>query len=112
MKFYRLKTSEGIIALSAHVLRKKCKMSCLNGNYKGAKEEAAELLEILGEGNFIFLDSGSGAGRRGHDKTSADSDKPGTGYPMVATNDVHYVRKEDAKAHDVLLAIQTDYQYK
>ena len=29
------------------------------------------------------------------------------GIPMVATNDVHYVRKEDAKAHDVLLAIQT-----
>lgn len=27
--------------------------------------------------------------------------------PLVATNDVHYVRQEDAAAHDVLLAIQT-----
>ena len=29
------------------------------------------------------------------------------GIPLVATNDAHYVRREDAKAHDVLLAIQT-----
>ena len=27
--------------------------------------------------------------------------------PLVATNDVHYTRKEDAEAHDVLLCIQT-----
>ena len=27
--------------------------------------------------------------------------------PLVATNDVHYVRQEDAEAHDILLAIQT-----
>ena len=27
--------------------------------------------------------------------------------PLVATNDVHYIRQEDAEAHDVLLAIQT-----
>lgn len=29
------------------------------------------------------------------------------GIPLVATNDVHYTRKEDAEAHDVLLCIQT-----
>lgn len=27
--------------------------------------------------------------------------------PLIATNDVHYIRKEDSKAHDVLLCIQT-----
>src|SRR3712207_7106134 len=27
--------------------------------------------------------------------------------PLVATNDVHYIKKEDAKSHDVLLCIQT-----
>ena len=27
--------------------------------------------------------------------------------PLVATNDVHYIKQEDAKAHDVLLCIQT-----
>ena len=30
-----------------------------------------------------------------------------TGLPMVCTNDAHYLRKEDAEAHDVLLCIQT-----
>ncbi len=30
-----------------------------------------------------------------------------TGLPLVGTNDAHYLRKEDAEAHDVLLCIQT-----
>jgi len=30
-----------------------------------------------------------------------------TGAPLIATADVHYIRPEDAKAHDVLLAVQT-----
>ena len=30
-----------------------------------------------------------------------------TGIPLVATNDAHYLRQEDAKAHEVLLCIQT-----
>jgi len=30
-----------------------------------------------------------------------------TGIPLVATNDAHYINKEDAKAHDILLCIQT-----
>jgi DNA polymerase-3 subunit alpha len=33
-----------------------------------------------------------------------------TGIPMVATNDSHYVKPDDAKAHDVLLAVQTGRQ--
>jgi DNA polymerase-3 subunit alpha len=32
---------------------------------------------------------------------------PKLGIPLVVTNDCHYVRREDAAAHDVLLAIQT-----
>ena len=30
-----------------------------------------------------------------------------TGIPLVCTNDAHYLRKEDAESHDVLLCIQT-----
>jgi DNA polymerase-3 subunit alpha len=32
---------------------------------------------------------------------------PRWGLPVVATNDVHYLKSEDARAHDVLLCIQT-----
>ena len=30
-----------------------------------------------------------------------------TGFPLVATNDSHYLRKEDARAHEILMCIQT-----
>ncbi len=30
-----------------------------------------------------------------------------TGLPLVATNDSHYLRREDARAHEILLCIQT-----
>jgi len=30
-----------------------------------------------------------------------------TGIPLVATNDAHYLRREDARAHEILLCIQT-----
>ena len=30
-----------------------------------------------------------------------------TGIPLVATNDAHYLRKSDARAHEILLCIQT-----
>ena len=31
-----------------------------------------------------------------------------TGIPLVATNDVHYLKKQDSKAHDILLCIATN----
>ena len=79
----------------------------LNGNYKGAKEEAAELLEIFGEGNFYIEIQDQGLEEEAMIKPQLIQISRELGIPMVATNDVHYVRKEDAKAHDVLLAIQT-----
>ena len=30
-----------------------------------------------------------------------------TGIPLVATNDSHYLRREDARAHEILMCIQT-----
>ena len=30
-----------------------------------------------------------------------------TGIPLVATNDAHYLRQDDARAHEILLCIQT-----
>ena len=74
---------------------------------KGAKEEAAELLEIFGEGNFYIEIQDQGLEEEAMIKPQLIQISRELGIPMVATNDVHYVRKEDAKAHDVLLAIQT-----
>ncbi|MCQ2550854.1 MAG: DNA polymerase III subunit alpha [Clostridia bacterium] len=98
--------SDGIIALSACLAGEVQRRLLLN-DYEGAKEEALELLEIFGRGNFFLEIQDQGleeehAIREDMLRLSRELE-----VPLVATNDVHYVRKEDAKAHDVLLAIQT-----
>ena len=79
----------------------------LNGDYAGAKAEAEELLEIFGAGIFYLelQDQHLEEERAIYDDMLKLSRE--LSIPLAATNDVHYVRREDAKAHDVLLAIQT-----
>lgn len=98
--------SEGIICLSA-CLAGAIPRKILNGDYSGAKAEALELRDIFGKENFYleiqnhFLDDDKPA-TQGLVKLSEE-----IGAPLVATNDAHYIKRSDAKAHDVLLAIQT-----
>lgn len=98
--------SEGIICLSA-CLAGAIPRKILNGDYSGAKAEALELRYIFGKDNFYleiqnhFLDDDKPA-TQGLVKLSEE-----IGAPLVATNDAHYIKRSDAKAHDVLLAIQT-----
>ncbi|MDR1572409.1 MAG: DNA polymerase III subunit alpha [Clostridiales Family XIII bacterium] len=98
--------SEGLIALSA-CLAGDVQRPLLSGDYDGARREALELLGIFGEGNFYLevQDQGLEEERRILPLMLRLSDE--TGIPLVATNDVHYVMREDAAAHDVLLCIQT-----
>lgn len=98
--------SEGIIALSA-CLAGNVQNKLLNGDYQGARAEAAELLDIFGEGNFYLELQDQGLEEEAMIKPQMLQIARELGLPLVATNDVHYVRKEDAEAHDVLLAIQT-----
>ena len=97
---------EGIICLSA-CLAGAIPRKILNGDYSGAKAEALELRDIFGKDNFYleiqnhFLDDDKPA-TQGLVKLSEE-----IGAPLVATNDAHYIKRSDAKAHDVLLAIQT-----
>ena len=98
--------SEGIICLSA-CLAGAIPRKILNGDYSGAKAEALELRDIFGKDNFYleiqnhFLDDDKPA-TQGLVKLSEE-----IGASLVATNDAHYIKRSDAKAHDVLLAIQT-----
>ena len=98
--------SEGIISLSG-CLAGNVQHRLLNGDYAGAKAEAEELLEIFGAGNFYLelQDQHLEEERAIYDDMLKLSRE--LSIPLAATNDVHYVRREDAKAHDVLLAIQT-----
>lgn len=98
--------SEGIIALSA-CLAGNVQNCLLRDNYEGAKKEAQELYEIFGEGNFFLEIQDQGLEEEAFIKPGLIRLSHELGIPMVATNDVHYVREEDAQSHDVLLAIQT-----
>ncbi|MBV9256237.1 MAG: DNA polymerase III subunit alpha, partial [Actinobacteria bacterium] len=98
--------SEGVIAttgcLGGHVLQ-----SLLAGDEEGALKKAARLQDIFGKDNlFIELqDHGLAEQRRTNPQLIEIARK--IGAPMVATNDSHYVHREDHIAHDALLCVQT-----
>ena len=98
--------SEGIIALSG-CLAGEVQHRFLNGDYEGGKKEALELLSIFGEGNFYLELQDQGLEEEMRILPLMKQLHDETGIPFVATNDVHYVNREDAEAHDILLCIQT-----
>ena len=98
--------SKGIIATSA-CLAGKVQRHLINRDYEGAKEEALEMLDIFGRGNFFLEIQDQGLDEEAAINPEIIRLSGELGIPMVATNDVHYVKREDAEMHDVLLAIQT-----
>lgn len=100
------KYSEGIIALSA-CLSGDIPRMMLQGNYEKAKALALQYETIFGKDNFFLeLQINSIPDQNLVNQNIIKLSKE-TGIPLVATNDVHYLRKEDAKAHEILLCIQT-----
>ncbi|MCU0279055.1 MAG: DNA polymerase III subunit alpha [Candidatus Nanopelagicales bacterium] len=77
------------------------------GQYHRALAAAADFNEILGQGNFYceLMDHGLDIERRHREDLLKIART--LNLPLVATNDLHYVREEDANAHDVLLCIGT-----
>ena len=100
------KYSEGIIALSA-CLAGEVQQHLLNGNYAKAKEIALKYNQIFGQGNFYLELQDHGLTEQQRVNRELVQISKETGIPLVATNDVHYINKEDAIVHDVLLCIQT-----
>ncbi|NLY70160.1 MAG: DNA polymerase III subunit alpha [Clostridiales bacterium] len=98
--------SEGIIGLSA-CLAGDVQSKLLAGDYEGAKKEALSFLEIFGKDNFYLEIQDHGLEEEMQIRPLIKQLHKETGIPLVATNDVHYVMQEDARAHDVLLCIQT-----
>ena len=98
--------SEGLIALSA-CLAGKVQQKLLIGDYEGAKAEAYELQDIFGKDNFFLEIQNQGLEEEARIIPLQKKLSQETGIPLVATNDVHYVNREDAKAQEILLCIQT-----
>jgi DNA polymerase III subunit alpha len=98
--------SEGLICLSA-CLKGEINEQILANKEKEAERVARRYLETFGEGNFYLelQDHGLEEQRLANQVLRRLSRK--LGVPLVATNDAHYLRREDARAHDVLLCIGT-----
>ena len=96
---------EGLIALSA-CLAGEIQHRLLNRDYEGAKKEALEMLDIFGEGNFYLELQDQGLEEEARILPDMKRLHEETNIPFAATNDAHYVRREDAAAQDILMCIQ------
>ncbi len=104
-----MKYNEGIIALSA-CIQGEIPRNLLNDDYQAAINALQEYKEIFPGRFYIELqDHGLEQERLVMPQLIELANKTNT--PLVVTNDCHYLDKEDAEAHDVLLCIQTGKKY-
>ncbi len=98
--------SKGLIGMSA-CLRGHIPETILSDKYDDAKRLAHSYADIFGRKNFFLeiQDHHLEQDKRLTPELNRLSHE--TGLPLVATNDSHYLRKEDARAHEILLCVQT-----
>ncbi len=98
---------EGLIALSACITGEVAKL-ILKNQPAQAEKAALEYEQIFGKGNF-YLELGHHPGIPQTIKANEGlkNISKNTGIPLAATQDIHYIKKEDAMYHDILLAVQT-----
>ncbi len=99
--------SEGLIGLSA-CLQGKIPQLILAGKEKEAEKQAKKYEKIFGKGNF-YLELQNHPHIKEQEKVNKSLIKISKklNIPPVATNDVHYLKKEDSEIQDVLMLINT-----
>src|SRR5215831_12305328 len=97
--------SKGLVALSACLSGVPSSLLLTDKSEEAAKQ-AGEFQEILGKGNYYLEVQNHGL------EEEVNTVIPGmialskkTGIPLVATNDCHYLSKDDWRAHDILVCI-------
>ena len=98
--------SEGLIGLTACLKGEFARLALDNKEDK-IRELAGQYQDILGRDNFYFeIQDNSIPEQKKVTKALIKSGKA-LGIEVVATNDVHYLTKDSARAHEALLCIQT-----
>lgn len=97
--------SDGLIALSA-CLGGEVQKNLLNGNKERAKEVALFYKETFKDGFYLEIQNHGMEEQRKINELNIQLSKE-LDIPLVATNDVHYIEREDSRSHDILMCIQT-----
>ncbi|MBO5778372.1 MAG: DNA polymerase III subunit alpha [Clostridia bacterium] len=97
---------EGLIALSG-CLAGHVQEALLGDDRAEAKRFALEMQSIFGKDHFFLELQDHGLDEQKKVNPGLIALSKETGIPLVATNDAHYLTKEDADAQAVLLCIQT-----
>ena len=98
--------SEGLICLSA-CLGGELPQSILRGDLGAAETIARQHAEIMGPDAYFLELQDHGIDEEAHVREGLVEIARRTGLPLVCTNDSHYIRPDDAEAHDILLCLQT-----
>ncbi len=98
--------SRGLIAMSA-CLRGDINETLMANRYEEAKRLAYGYADMFGKDNFFLEIQDHGLDQDKIVVPLVNRLSQETRIPLVATNDSHYMRKEDARAHEILLCIQT-----
>ncbi len=97
--------SEGLIGLSG-CLASEVARNLVSGQDRKAAGAAAQYRDIFGPGNFYIELQDHGLPEQRQILARQVALGRDLGIPVVATNDLHYTNKADARPHDVLLCIQ------
>jgi len=98
--------SDGLVALSA-CLAGFIPRRIVMGDYEGAREHALKMKSIFGEDYYLELQDHGIAEQESVNKALIRLSVE-TGIPLVATNDVHYLKKADSETQAILMCIQTN----
>ncbi len=99
--------SKGLIGLTA-CLAGEIPRLIRHGEMDAARKAAREYKEIFEPGSFFLEVQSNGMKEQLEVNAKLAQLSRDEGIPLVATADAHYVRREDAKAHDVLMCIASN----
>ncbi len=97
---------EGLICLSGCLSGEVCNNLEID-QFEAARQAAAQYLDIFGRDNFFLEIQDQGMDVEKQINPQMVQLSRNLGVPLVATNDCHYITREDARAHEILLCIQT-----
>ena len=95
----------GLIACSA-CLGGEIPKRLMAGDYEGAKAHALEMRELCGEDGYYLELQDHNIPAQKQVNAALIRLHEETGIPLIATNDAHYLRREDAETQDILMCIQ------